>query len=284
MQPPKPAPREGDPVDALELLSGAAADPVELSAGTAARGGLSCGTVVKSSDPIDPSAGPRWRCLDCGYPIVESLEPTCNECGRRWSRGVLETWASGAEESRLEKATWFILAALLAHLFALPMFLTVSRIAAACFMLAACQVAASGRQESIGGYLAISGMAVSALMIVPFAWTENALPYYALHLVAMAALVLGMLRDPVAGVVGRSLVGRQVAPFVLFGAPVFAAVCYLLDSIDAAPTVAISVGGSSYDYSLFTFILPFIMSLGWGAAAWRTLAVARHRLCGPPGE
>lgn len=284
MQPPKPAPRDGDPVDALELLSGAAADPVELSSGSASPRGAPRGAVAGLSAPIHAPAGPRWRCLDCGYPIIESLEPTCSECGRRWERGVLERWASGAEDARLERAAWFVLAALFAHLFALPMFLTVARIASACFLFAACQTALVGRQDSIGGYLAISGMAAAALMIVPFAWMGNALPYYTLHLVATSALVLAMLHDPVASVVGRSLGGRQIAPFVLFGAPVLATVCYVLDAVEAAPAVTIPVGGSSYDYAPFSFILPYLVALGWGVFAWQTLVAARKRLCGPPEE
>lgn len=314
MTAPKPKPQPDDPLDALELLAGAADDPTPLSRPTPVdKGGAhrpeSRATTGPHAPPVPPpgsprilapdedlstpSSEPRWRCVACGYPIADALAPTCPECGRKYTRADLEYWDSEAERWRFERVQWLVLAALFLKLLVLPQLMGISRILAAGALFWACYIAHRGKQGSVGGMYAVGGMVATGLMVLAYSAQGNLLPYYVLEIIALCVLMRAMFHDPTLGAVGETIFGRRAALVVLFATPVLAIVLYAADQVMPAwPTTPTAVGPGilappisgvptwATTYAPFSMITPFMLSLAWGAFVCWTLATARKVLFG----
>ena len=81
------------------------------------------------------------------------------------------------------------------------------------------------------------------------------------------------------------MVGRRLAPFVLFAAPLLAVGCWFLDQWFAGLAVGSSVNAPpgtppalSQVYAPFLFVLPYLAAAGVWVFVWRTLAGVRKML------
>ena len=227
------------------------------------------GPQPSGSAPVTVTAEgePPYRCLHCGYPIADSPELRCSECGRTYEHETLEYWFSGEEQRRFEHVLWLVIAALFMKLLLLPQLLGLGRVGGGLAVMAAGYLASRGKTQSTGGYFAIATTIVGAVMALGFACTTAPLPYYTLDIIAACLLLLGMLHDPVGGVVGGTSGGRRITPIILFAAPVFAIACYGLERLVATPGSLIlpppGSGPSLWEiYSPFGFVVPYLTAIG----------------------
>ncbi len=256
-----PTPPTADANDPFPALPAFTATPTQVPVGPPARGRR--------------AAAPEYRCLACGYPLLDNGNLRCSECGREHDRATLNAWFSGDEESRFTRVIWLIVATLFLRLFLLPPLLWASRAAAACVIVVAGLTAYAGKQGSIGGYYAGATIAAGSFMVL-LTWATSPLSYYTLDLIAGCTLVLSLLHEPC---VGRVLPRRTDAtlPLVaLFLAPLLAGVCYLLLQTTAPPMWgAVTVPAA---YSPFGFVVPAVAATAIWLFAWRTAVRVRNTL------
>ena len=287
-QPPTPGPATPKPVSqsgpAAKAAGTTAPAPTALPELTLTPPAVTPAPVGRGPAPAGAPAGkPRYRCLRCGYPIAEDRGLRCNECGRSYDRDTLEHWFAGEESHRFEHVIWVTLGCLFLKLLLLPSLLIVARVGGAVVIAWGCHVAMRGKAEGPGKFCAIGGLAIAVLMTLGFAWLDDPLPYYTFDMIAGCLLLLAMLHDPVGGGVGGAMAGRQIAPILLFVAPLFGVVCWQADhvfgsSFAGTPTLGAPSTSLLQSYPPLRFILPHVASAGVWIFVWRVLAGTRKML------
>ncbi len=230
---------------------------------------------VTQSPPSYARHPPEFRCLACGYPLLDDGELRCSECGHEHDRPTLKAWFNGDEESRFTRVIWLIVATLFLRLFMLPPLLWAARVAAACAIVAAALTAYAGKQGSIGGYYAGATMAAGSFMVL-LSWATSPLSYYTLDLIAGCTLLLSLLHEPCVGRVLRRRTDATVPLVVLFLTPLLAGGCYLLLQTNLATTVGTLTLPPAY--SPFGFIVPAVAAAAVWLYAWRTAVNVRNTL------
>ena len=125
--PAKP-PDDDENLDALEFLSESAADPPPPTSSRPKQSSrarrekpslpplnLAPPPPPPPPEPREPKTvdhTPRYRCLNCGYPLLEGDEYRCSECGRSFDRNMLRNWYSDEERARFNSIIWFTVACL----------------------------------------------------------------------------------------------------------------------------------------------------------------------------
>lgn len=236
-----------------------------------------------SPHPAAPDADhpPAFRCLSCGYPLVDDAAPRCSECGHAYERSALRDWFSGEEEKRFEAVNWLILAILFLKLLLLPQLLWVSRLATAVAAGWACYLARKGKQGSPGAYYGVAGMTAAGLMLLASAGSDSGLSFHTLDIIAACLLLLSVLHDPAIGRIGTFAIGGRVALVLLFLAPLFAVVCFVLA---LAVRSQVTLPSLLKAYPPFQFIVPYLAAAGAWLLAWRTIATVRRRLFQDPDD
>lgn len=224
-----------------------------------------------------PASGPpRYRCLRCGYPIADLRHPRCNECGRTYTKDTLEWWFSDEERTRFNNGIWLVLAVIFTKLMFIPLIMGLARFGGAVVAGVACVVAMNGKKGTVGGYCGVSGLVIAVIMGLGFSWSdEMAAPYYTLDMVTGCLLLLALLHDPMGGAVGGALPARQIAPVVLFVAPLLGAGCWWLQKVVGA-NLGLFAGWEPY--TPFGFIAPYVAATAVWVFVWIALMSARKML------
>lgn len=230
---------------------------------------------------------PRFRCLNCGYPLAGADELTCSECGRTFERATLEHWSSPEECERFRNVLWFVAAALFLKLFiAPPTLLWVARVGACLLVGWGGLIAGRDKGGSVGGYYAKAAV-VSAFLMFFTLWSESAIAYYTLDMLAGTLLVLALLYDPDAGPVFGSTGTRTTALVLLFVTPLLAVGGYIAEQATATTASGMSLTSqppSFLGFEWFGFIVPFFASAGVWLFAWFTLRATQRRLFPPTDD
>jgi hypothetical protein len=271
---PSQRPPDDDNLDALEFLSGSAAPgaddtqpppqpppppPAEPRAAGAAE--------------TDDGAPPRLRCVGCGYPLARPGAQRCSECGLALDEDVLERWFDGAERERFERVQWLVVAVLFLKLLLLPNMLCAARGMMALVAGTACFVAGREKEQTTGGYAGIAGMVAAGTMLL-FAGHDGALAFYTLDIAVAALLLLTLLYDIELGPIAVRTPGRRWATGLLFAAPVFGLLCFLLDGESSQ----LAIG----PFPIFGLVLPHLAASGAWLFAWYTVRTVRRMLFGRP--
>ncbi len=244
--------------------------------------------VAPPPSELAPGEAPPFRCLHCGYPIADTDELRCMECGRTFERETLEAWSSGEEKQRFEHVLWLVLASLFLKLLLLEPLLVLGRVADAFVVAWACWVAVRNKPEGPGRFFGVGGIVTGGLMLVGFAWPKNALPFYILDIIAGCLLLMSLLSDPSVGRVASVTIGRQAAPLLLFAAPVFGFILWSVkQTVAPATTPGIVVFPGTPTSFLdrfppFDFLIPYLTAAVVWIFVWRSLAGVRKMLFAQP--
>jgi hypothetical protein len=304
-----------EPVDALELLDDAAPahgppQPIPLAplppaaksprpaddrrpasrapAAQTPRAPTRHATPPTDDDAPPPADMPRFRCLHCGYPLLEGGDLRCTECGRTYTADTLEHWFGGDEQQRFDQVLWMVLASLFAKLLMplpLPGIPWCGRAGAALALGWACHLANRGKQATTGGYYAIAGMFTAAVMFLVFSWPQpgalDDLAFHTLDMIGGCVLLMAMLSDPFGGDVAGAVFSKRLTPIILFATPVFAGVSWVLHAAVGTQFGTLTLPD---DYAPFGVIAPYLAAAAVWLFVWRTLAAIRRTLFGAPEQ
>lgn len=207
------------------------------------------------------------HCLNCGYRLQRESQFRCSECGQQHDPELLSAWFDGAEAKRFETVQFLILGNLLLKLFLiLPQLMCMSKAAAGAAAGWACYLALRDRGDSVGGYLAIGGVAAAGMAVL-FSAADPPIAYFTLDMVSGCLLVLALLQNPKSERRGAAAVrvwgsrgAKQTMGGLLFAIPVFAVICYALNGLWGGMVTGgtVTVPAALSSYSPFGFVLPFI--------------------------
>jgi hypothetical protein len=214
-------------------------------------------------------AATDYRCLNCGYPLPQGDELRCTECGRTYAASDLEYWFAGDEARRFDIVIWLALANLFLRLMVLPNLQWIARAGGGLLIAFSCWAAAREKLDGPGRYYGIAGAICGLLMFIGFSGDTSRLPYYTLDIIGACALLLSMLHTPDNLRIGRHTMGGQLAPFVLFAAPVLGIALYMLDQVGPVPNLPAAI---IEHFPFYTALAPAVFAAGVWILVWRTLA------------
>ncbi len=273
----KPSEQDDQPVEPLELLTGAAPcepHPAPPEPDAAARPSLA-GLARRSQ----AACRPKYKCLGCGYPIRDDGDLRCTECGREHDEDTLRYWTYGYERIRFGYVIWVAQLILVLKLLVLPEYFHMARIAAAIAAGSACLTAWRGKQTGPLGILAAGGVTLAAVLLLVSAWSRDSVMYYLVEMVVACLLVVSMLRDPWGGRIGATLFGTGSALVVMMGAVVFCIAVGVVRDVAGDTAVTLPAGG---DMPLLGFFVPHAASVGVWLFAWWALRDVRALLLRRP--
>ncbi len=221
-----------------------------------------------------------YRCLACGYPLMEQGGFRCSECGVEFEEADLRAWFDGQEASRFQLLLWLVGAVFFLKLWVLAPLAPYGRMLAAGAVFVAALSVGRGKSGTVGHYWAVSAGVCGVLMFIfmgsggPF----HALPYLTVELCAAAALLQAALHDSQGRAVMLPVGTRYFCVAALVTAPLLA---MALDAAQRGLDAANVTSGWPESYPLFRFIVPTLLTLGLWTFVVRKIWLVRQRLFAP---
>lgn len=270
---PKQPPIDRENLEALN--SGAGAPPKSHAA-------------ANRQPPSAAESDARFRCLYCGYPLMEQSQFRCPECGQEHERYVLERWFWGSEENRINRVLWLVRACLFLKLWVWSDVMPIAAMASAGAAGWACWLAGNDKRDTVGWHYAVAGMAVAGLLIVSQLAMDIGIATWAtLDLVAGCLLLVTILRDRDRQRLWREPVGSRTALGIIFVAPVLGlGLSWFVTLVmrgGLTPLYAAMFTGASSGFSFtrtLAMFIPHAIALGVWVFVWRWLEGLKRAMFG----